>query len=52
MFHIFTNKMMLDIDVFFIRVVNRIISECNTSLVVGMNNSCRNLRVIKFSKKI
>ena len=51
MFHMFTNKMMLDIDVFCIKVVNRTISECNTSLVVGINNGCRNLRIIEFSKK-
>ena len=51
MFHMFTNKMILYIDVFCIKVVNRTMSECNTSLVVGINNSCKNLRVIEFSKK-
>jgi len=48
LFHYAISPPMLDINVFCIKVVNRTMSECNTSLVVGINNGCRNLSHIVF----
>lgn len=48
----FVNEIMFDVGVFSIRVVDRIISKSNTSLIVSMNDSSNNLGIVEFVNKI
>jgi len=48
----FVNEIIFDVDVFSMRVVDRIISKSNTFLIVSMNDSSNNLGIVEFVNKI
>jgi len=48
----FVNEIIFDVDMFSMRVVDRIISKSNTSLIVSMNDSSNNLGIVEFINKI
>ena len=51
LFNTFMNEVMLDVDVLSMWVIDWIVSEGNTTLIISVNNSNRYLQEVKFSQQ-